>query len=68
MDRRLAELGIASRDTIWKAYGGGLRENKKATLDNWRRIAEDDILYDNAIYCYMVCTLEPYTLCGSESN
>lgn len=47
MDRRLAELNIASRDTIWKEYGGGLRENEKATLENWKRIAEDDILYDD---------------------
>ena len=46
MDRRLAELNISSRDTIWKEYGGGLRENEKATLENWKRIAEDDILYD----------------------
>ena len=67
MDRRLAELNIASRDTIWKEYGGGLRENEKATLENWKRIAEDDIQYDNAINCYMVCTLEPYTLCGFEN-
>lgn len=67
MDRRLAELNIASRDAIWKEYGGGLRENEKATLENWKRIAENDILYDNAIYCYMVCTLEPYTLCGFEN-
>ena len=50
MDRRLAELNISSRDTIWKEYGGGLRENEKATLENWKRIAENDILYDNAIY------------------
>ena len=54
MDRRLAELNIASRDTIWKEYGGGLRETEKATLENWKRIAEDDILYDNAIYCFYV--------------
>ena len=67
MDRRLAELNISSRDTIWKEYGGGLRENEKATLENWKRIAEYDILYDHAIYCYMVCTLEPYTLCGFEN-
>ena len=40
---------------------------KKATFENWKRIAENDILYDNAIYCYMVCTLEPYTLCGFEN-
>lgn len=45
MDRRLAELNISSRDTIWKEYGGGLRENEKATLENWKRIAENDILY-----------------------
>lgn len=67
MDRRLAELKVASRDTIWKEYGGGLRATQNETIKHWQHIAEDDTLYENAIFCYMVCTLEPYTLCGFEN-
>ena len=35
---------------------------KYDTYANWKRIAEDDELYQNAIFCYMCCTLEKYTL------
>lgn len=64
MDRMLSEMNVGSRYTIWQSYGGGLRETAEKTHDNWKRIAEDDELYSNAIFCYMVCTLEKYTLSG----
>ena len=62
MDKMLSELKISSRDTIWQFYGGGLKATAKDTQENWERIAKDDELYSNAIFCYMVCTLERYTL------
>lgn len=62
MDKMLSEMNVGSRYTIWQSYGGGLKATEKETLENWQRIAEDDELYSNAIFCYMVCTLEKYTL------
>lgn len=64
MDKMLSDLNVGSRYTIWQSYGGGLKETAEQTLENWKRIAEDDELYANAIFCYMVCTLEKYTLSG----
>ena len=62
MDKMLSELQVASRGTIWQSYGGGLKATAEETHANWKRIAEDDEAYENAIFCYMVCTLEKYTL------
>lgn len=64
MDKMLSEMNVGSRYTIWQEYGGGLKANADETHANWERIAEDDELYQNAIFCYMVCTLEKYTLKG----
>ena len=64
MDIFLSELNVASRYTIWKQYGGGQKQTEEETLENWRHIAEDDELYQNALFCYMVCTLEKQTLSG----
>lgn len=62
MDRMLSKMNVGGRYTIWQSYGGGLKETTKETQANWKRIASDDELYSNAIFCYMVCTLEPLTL------
>ena len=62
MDKMLSEMNVAGRDTIWKSYGGGLKATAEETHANWQRIAKDDELYSNAIFCYMCCTLEKYTL------
>lgn len=62
MDKMLSELNVASRYTIWQSYGGGLKRTPEETQANWERIATNDELYLNAIFCYMVCTLESYTL------
>ena len=62
MDKMLSEMNVGSRYTIWQEYGGGLKANADDTHANWKRIAEDDELYQNAIFCYMCCTLEKYTL------
>ena len=67
MDRMLSEMEVGSRYTIWQTYGGGLKASAEETNVNWKRIAEDDELYQNAIFCYMVCTLEKYTLSGFEN-
>lgn len=66
MDRMLRDLSCGSRYTIWQDYGGGLKKTVEETEANWKRIAEDDDLYNDAIFCYMVCTLEKYTLAGFE--
>lgn len=62
MDRMLSEMNVFTRYTIWQDWGGGLKATAEETHANWQRIAEDDELYSNAIFCYMVCTLEKYTL------
>lgn len=67
MDKMLSEMSVGSRYTIWQDYGGGLKATAEETHANWQRIAEDDELYQNAIFCYMVCTLEKYTLAGFEN-
>lgn len=67
MDKMLSEMNVGSRYTIWQDYGGGLKATAEETHANWQRIAEDDELYQNAIFCYMVCTLEKYTLAGFEN-
>ena len=64
MDIFLSELNCASRYTIWQQYGGGQKPTEEETKANWKRIAEDDELYQNALFCYMVCTLEKQTLSG----
>lgn len=64
MDKMLSEMNVTGRYTIWQSYGGGLKATVDETKANWERIASDDELYSNAIFCYMVCTLEPYTLEG----
>ena len=64
MDNHLRDMRVGSRDTIWKQYGGGLCAKADETTANWKRIAEDDEAYLNALFCYMVCTLEPQTLEG----
>lgn len=61
MDKMLSEMNVASRYTSWQSYGGGLKATADETLANWKHIAEDDELYQNAIFCYMCCTLEKYT-------
>ena len=63
----LSEMEVGSRYTIWQSYGGGLKATAEETQTNWERIAKNDELYLNAIFCYMVCTLEPYTLSGFEN-
>lgn len=60
MDMMLSELDSIGRYTIWQSWGGGKKATDEKTLENWKRIAEDDELYSNAIFCYMVCTLEKY--------
>lgn len=67
MDRMLSDMEVGSRYTIWQRYGGGLKATAEETQINWERIAKNDELYLNAIFCYMVCTLEPYTLAGFEN-
>lgn len=67
MDRMLSDLEVGSRYTIWQRYGGGLKATAEETQTNWEQIAKNDELYLNAIFCYMVCTLEPYTLSGFEN-
>lgn len=62
MDKMLSDMNVACRYTIWQSYGGGLKATAEETMENWKRIAEDDELYMNAIFCYMVSTLEPLTL------
>lgn len=62
MDRMLSEMNVGTRYTIWQDWGGGLKATAEETHANWQHIAEDDELYSNAIFCYMVCTLEKYTL------
>ena len=62
MDNHLRDMWVGGRDTIWKEYGGGLKASADKTKENWERIAKDDELYLNALFCYMVATLEPQTL------
>lgn len=62
MDAMLSKMEVVSRYTIWQSYGGGLKSTEEETNNNWKRIAEDDELFLNAIFCYMCCTLEPFTL------
>lgn len=62
MDKMLSKMGVGGRYTIWQSYGGGLKVTEEETQVNWERIASDDELYSNAIFCYMICTLEPLTL------
>lgn len=66
MDKKLSEMEVGSRYTIWQNYGGGLKATADETHANWKRIAENDDLYINALFCYMVCTLESYTLSGFD--
>lgn len=66
MDKKLSEMEVASRYTIWQKYGGGLKATADETFANWKKIAEDDDMYINALFCYMVCTLENYTLSGFD--
>lgn len=66
MDKKLSEMEVGSRYTIWQNYGGGLKATADETHANWKRIAENDNLYINALFCYMVCTLESYTLSGFD--
>lgn len=61
MDKQLSEMNVASRYTIWKSYGG-LKATKDETFANWERIAKSDQLYSEAIFCYMICTLEKFTI------
>lgn len=67
MDKMLSEMNVGSRYTIWQEYGGGLKATAEETEENWKRIASDDELYQNALFCYMCCTLEKYTLKGWEN-
>lgn len=62
MDKMLSNMNVASRYTIWQQFGGGLKGKEEDTLSNWHEIASKDELYIDALLCYMVCTLEPYTL------
>lgn len=67
MDKMLSEMNVGSRYTIWQEYGGGLKATAEETEDSWKHIASDDELYQNALFCYMCCTLEKYTLKGWEN-
>lgn len=67
MDKMLSEMNVGSRYTIWQEYGGGLKATAEETEENWKRIASDDELYQNTLFCYMCCTLEKYTLKGWEN-
>ena len=62
MDRKLSDLHISSRYTIWQDWGGGLKKTQEETIANWTRIAEDDDLFNNALYCFMICCIQNYTL------
>lgn len=62
MDQTLRKMNVVTRGTIWQNYGGGLRATEEETKANWKRIAEDDEAFLNAIFCYVCCTLEPFTL------
>lgn len=62
MDQILSKMMVGSRDTIWHQWGGGLKATREETEANWKRIAENDELYADAVFCYMICTLEPITL------
>ena len=60
LDRRLADMKVVSRGTMWAPYG--LKATAEQTQENWERIAADDEEFSQAILCYAMCTLEPYTL------
>lgn len=62
MDNHLRDMSVGSRDTVWQKYGGGLKATAEETRENWEHIAKDDELYLNALFYYMVATLEPQTL------
>lgn len=64
MDQMLSDLNVGSRYTIWRKWGGGLQNTPEKTYAKWEYIASDNVRYINAIFCYMVCTLEKYTLKG----
>ena len=58
--RRLADMKVVSRGTMWAPYG--LKATAEKTQENWERIAADDEEFSQAILYYAMCTLEPYTL------
>lgn len=60
LDRRLADMKVVSRGTMWAPYG--LKATVEQTQENWERIAADDEEFSQAILYYAMCTLEPYTL------
>ena len=61
-------MGSVGRYTIWESYGGGLKGTAEETQANWERIAKNDRLYINALFCYMVCTLEKYTFAAFKDK
>ena len=64
MNEMLQKMGVASLYTTWREWGYGLQPTKEKTEANWERIAKDDEAYINAVFCYMICTLEDFTLGG----
>ena len=63
MDQMLDELGCASRYVEWKQYGFPCA-TKEETDEKLRKVAESDELYSDALFTYMICTLEKRTLSG----
>lgn len=61
MDKYLSEINCAGRYTVWKNYGLPC-VTEEETTEKLRVIAQDDELYNNALFYYMVCTLERQTL------
>lgn len=61
MDKHLSDIGCAGRYTVWKKYGLPCATEEETT-EKLRTIAQDDELYNNALFYYMVCTLEKQTL------
>lgn len=63
MDQVLDEMGVSSRYVEWETYGFPC-STKEETDEKLRKIAESDELYNDALFTYMVCTLEKKTLAG----
>lgn len=62
MDRTLMKMHVASYETIWADWGGGMKTTPEETEANWRKIAEDDKLFNDVLFCFMIGVIEPLTM------
>jgi hypothetical protein len=60
MTKMLHELNVTGVLLGWQPYG--YQKTQEETRENWNRIAEDDDLYTQAVFVYMLCSLEKYNL------